>query len=63
MVLFVLDASALSQQQRIDYIAQLNDSLGIAETCKDDPLHISLYTDYPEDLILPSGVSVLLRHG
>lgn len=63
MVYFLLDASALSAQQRIDYTAELDRNVGIANADADNPLRINLYTDFPERLILPPGVLVLSRHG
>lgn len=63
MVYFLLDASALSAQQRIDYTAELDRNVGIANANADNPLRIDLYTDFPERLILPPGVQVLVRHG
>lgn len=63
MVHIILDASCLSKQQRIDYAADLDRNLGIADLCQDNPLHISLYTDHPEQLFPLPGVTVLSRLG
>lgn len=63
MVYFLLDASALSAQQRIDYIAELDRNVGIANADAENPLRINLYADFPERIILPPGVQVLSRHG
>ena len=63
MVRIIIDASALSAQQRIDYTAELDRNMGIANPYSDNPLYIDLYTDHPEKLILPPGAKVVSRHG
>lgn len=63
MVRFILDASALSAQQQVDYTADLDRNLGIANQLTHNPSLIELYTDSPNLLILPAGVKILSREG
>lgn len=63
MVRIIIDASALSAQQRIDYTAELDRNMGIANPYAGNPLYIDLYTDHPEQLILPPGAAIVSHHG